>query len=464
MRVMRQLSLFLLMIGLTSSAFANSGPVYWEGYPSTQVLAVDREATLEVKSENLIFDFTGNEGVSYNLTGDVQATYEFYNPLSEAQEVAMAFPFIGSLRNLKQEEMLITQDGEVLDYVLRLGGPVPRGNPEEPLPKQRLPFEGILQDIKTRPTAEEKAFLQREGRVYTFEVTPASEEPVNFAVDFNFKAADTQVLTSGFNRYERRDDETRIASWCRGRSVLEIFVIGEGVDFDIAGFADGALEKPTEGFTWEVTDRSENLQGYLEKILLETFLLEEDEILEETVGMLGRRLRENFPLWGGYASEMDFSYDLEQERMMVLLYEVALEAESVSEVTVNYRTRATMDHTRSLEPQYTVEYLLNPAGYWQAFEDLSIEILTSDELPYLVESTLDFKSGGKNRYTAYFKSLPEEDLVFTLYGKEQVTLYDEVAGGLKRHFGYFFPLFAGGLVLGGLVLVLLLLRRKKEQS
>ncbi|HOC09677.1 MAG TPA: hypothetical protein PKN88_09140, partial [Bacillota bacterium] len=48
-----------LIISLSSSAFANSGPTYWQGYPSAGMMAVDGNCPISVVGEDLVFDFSG---------------------------------------------------------------------------------------------------------------------------------------------------------------------------------------------------------------------------------------------------------------------------------------------------------------------------------------------------------------------------------------------------------------------
>ncbi len=439
----------LTVIAMAPPAYGNAGPAFWEAYPSHQLLVVDEEASLEVKGERLVFDFSRAQGNAYDLRGEVRADYDFFNPLTEVQRVKMAFPLIGSIRDFGPGAVTITQAGHKIDFEILPGGAVSRVDSLEDFESDRILFENVLQTVSRGPDPATKALLEAQGRVYTFKVAPAGEDPVNFVLDFTFSEAATQVLTTGFNRYERRDDQVRIASWSRQEETLKVFVLGEPVDFEVKAFADGALEVPTGAFTYTVAESvegvSHHLGGILENLLIQESVVPGDRIIE----VLGKRLMENFSTQGGYSSDMDFSYDLELDRMMLLLYEVTLEPLATQEVGVAYQARATMDHRESLSPKYTVTYLLNPAGYWRSFENLSIEVLTSEDLPYMIDSSLPFEAEGDYRYGARFEVLPEKDLYFTLYEKESLTLFDQGAGRFAGHFGYFtLPV----LVLGGLVL------------
>ena len=104
------------------------------------------------------------------------------------------------------------------------------------------------------------------------------------------------------------------------------------------------------------------------------------------------------------------------------------------------------------EPQYTYDYILNPARNWKDFKNLNIKIIAPEEAPYIINSSIELKKDDNNIYTAYLEKLPEEDFFFTLYSKKKVSLSDSVQGYLNRNFGYFTP-----IVVVAAVLILLLL-------
>ena len=110
-RVIRLIVVDLLIFSFTV-VFANSGPVYMTGLPSSGVLAVDKE--------NLTFDFSGEEK-HYAPIGIVTAEYEMVNPTNDYLTVQMAFPYIGNLGSASNENIKITVDNEELPYEVYLG-------------------------------------------------------------------------------------------------------------------------------------------------------------------------------------------------------------------------------------------------------------------------------------------------------------------------------------------------------
>ncbi|MGD9567921.1 MAG: DUF3795 domain-containing protein [Sedimentibacter sp.] len=79
-----------LLISSFSLAFANSGPTYWQGYPSSDIMTVDKNSPIEVKSEDLTFDFSHEANHSYSVRANVIAEYEMVNPTNETHFVQMA--------------------------------------------------------------------------------------------------------------------------------------------------------------------------------------------------------------------------------------------------------------------------------------------------------------------------------------------------------------------------------------
>ncbi|HHY05244.1 MAG TPA: hypothetical protein GX534_08680, partial [Thermoanaerobacterales bacterium] len=48
----------IFLVFCCGAAFANSGPVFWQGYPSSEIMSIENDSPIEVKKENLVFDFS----------------------------------------------------------------------------------------------------------------------------------------------------------------------------------------------------------------------------------------------------------------------------------------------------------------------------------------------------------------------------------------------------------------------
>jgi hypothetical protein len=467
-RQLRLMVFTVVMLVFSSAALANSGPVYWRGYPSSGIMSIEKDSPLIIKEENLVFDFSGCDYSDFSIKGKVTAAYEMLNPTNETQVVQMAFPFVGRLDNLSRDDLVIIVDDREWTYDLYAGEMVEgSGNPWEEEGKVNFDFASILNSLTNKTYQAENFATNEKGKLYLFEVRPTTEQRVNFAVDFCFEAEKTKVLTKGFNRYERNETQTRIAAWCSEPRRLEILVLGEDIEPVVNVFTDGELKERTELFYSHLSIREVELKPYLLELVNESTRAKGDDLLSETqlynlyAASLDRCLGRNM----GYGSEDDLFALENHQRIFTLVYTVEFPPRSTKKVSVRYRTAGTMDRRKTASPLYSYDYILNPAENWRGFERFKLKIITPEEAPYIVESSIALVKGENNVYTASLAGLPEEDLSFILYKKEKVRFYDKFFGEVQIVFRYLAPLFL--CLLGVIILVIisvLLLKRKRRNG
>lgn len=165
----------------------------------------------------------------------------------------------------------------------------------------------------------------------------------------------------------------------------------------------------------------------------------------------------------GVCTEGDIISETWAPRIITLVYSVKFPKNSKKEISVSYKTNGTMDRRETAEPQFTYDYILNPARNWKGFKNLNIKIITPEEAPYIVTSSIELNKEDNNVYTAYSEELPEEDFSFTLYSKEKVTLSDRTEGYLNRTFGYFTPIVIGFVLLIAVIVILLIVKTRKRK-
>lgn len=462
-----------VMATLSIPVFANSGPVFWQGYPSSDVMSIEENSPIAIKNENLVFDFSDTNGLSYALSGEVTASYEMANPTNETQSVQMAFPFIGKLDNLLAKEIAINADGHELPYDIYIGDVVnSHGSPFQKEEDASFDFASIIETITDETYKAENFSENEKGKHYLIEVKPTTDQRINFAVDFNFDSEKTKVITTGFNRYEADGVNTRIAAWCYESRTLEIFVLGENIDFKINGFTDGELEEKTDLFNYEILNQEVELKPYLlEYIKKNTHAQSEDPSIKNELynkesynnqlyNLYAKSLDQTFSNRGGYSCEYDLIEKENYERILTLVYTVEFPPNSTKEVSVGYRADGTMDKTQTSKPLYTFDYILNPAKNWGGFNNLNIKIITPQQAPYVLTSNIELarEENEDNKdgyvYTATLPTLPDEDFSFTIYSAEEITLLDKIQGKLNISFGYLAPLVVGAIVIIIIVLII----------
>ncbi len=450
------------MLSFPTAILANSGPTYWQGYPSSDIMLVEENSPITVKNEDLVFDFSDDES-GHTISGKVTATYEMVNPTDEQLSVQMAFPFVGRVDELSPDDITIMVDSNPVPYDLFIGDTVDSYGASIEDREPSFDFKDIVNTI-TDELYKAENFTEKElGKLYMIEVKPTTDQRINFAVDFDF--AKTKVLTYGFNRYERDGKKVRIAAWCYETEVLQIYVLGEDIGLNINAYTDGELSKKTDLFTHQISTKEVELKTYLMEYIKNNNYRETNNIFSDTqlYNLYAKALDRNFT--SGYSSEHDLLGEGYYQRILTLVYTVEFPANSEKEVSVSYRTSGTMDRRETADPLYTFDYILNPAKNWKDFKNLYIEIIPPQKAPHIVKSSIEFTKGEKNTYTATLAELPEDDLSFTLYAHEKITLLDKIQGKLRRSFGYFIFLAIDAIafLIIGIIIVILVLRRKKNK-
>ncbi|WZL74562.1 hypothetical protein QBE52_07685 [Clostridiaceae bacterium 35-E11] len=453
-----------VMLYFFTTAFANSGPVFWQGYPSSDIMSIEDNSPIRVENESLVFDFSDTDNSPHTISGKVTATYEMFNPTNELRSVEMAFPFVERLDRLLPEDVVITADDRALSYDIYIGDVVNSyGNLLEEDKKASFDFASIVSTI-TDNLYTAKHFTENEkGRLYSINVKPTTDQRINFAIDFSLDYEKTKVLTNGFNRYERDDIKTKIAAWCYEPEILEVFVLGEDIELKINAYTDGELKKKTDLFSYQISTQEVEVKPYLMEYIKNNTNGQNDGMISDAqlYNLYAKSLDKYFTKNRGYSSEHDLIAQENYERILTLVYTVQFPQNSKKEVSVSYRTSGTMDKTETAKPLYSFDYILNPAENWSDFKNLNIEIIPPQEAPYIVKSNIELLKGENKVYTAALADLPEEDLSFTLYGDEKITGLDKANGSLQNRFGYFTSLVIGAiaLLIIGTTMVVTVLKR-----
>ncbi len=465
----RGLSFVIVGILFFMMVLANSGPVFWQGYPSSEVMSIEENSPIIVKNENLVFDFSDNDDSHYTISGKVTAAYDMVNPTNESLSVNMAFPFVGVMEKLSGDDIVITADGSTIPYTIYAGDVVNNhGSPRDDEKGASFEFADILGNITDIPYKAESFRENEKGKLYTLHVRPTTDQRINLAVDFRLDHRKTKVLTRGFNRYEREAEKTRVASWCYEPEVLEIYVLGEDIDLNINAYSDGELSKKTDLFDCRSFKQEVDLRTYLMSYIEKETDIDNSVISDaQLYNLYAEALDRYFTKHMGFCSEHDLMAQRNYERIFTLVYTVEFPPEEEKEVSVTYNTSGTMDMRETSKPLYTFDYILNPAENWKDFKNLNINIIPPEKAPYIVRSSIDLIKGEDNIYSAVLADLPEEDLFFTLYEDSEITILDKVAGKLHKSFGYLYPFAVGIFILAAGIItgvVFKLLRRQRYDS
>jgi len=452
-----------LLIFSFSLVYANSGPVFWQGYPASDIMTVDRNSPIEVKNENLTFDFSDGNNDSFSVTANVTAEYEMTNPTNETHSVQMAFPFVERLDNINYDDIKITADGKVLPYEVYIGESVNsyeksfKENKEE-----NFDFYEIVNTMSS-DMYEAKSFTADEiGKLYSIEIKPTTNEGIDFTVDFSYDHDKTNILIKNFNSFNRNDGKVSIASGCYEPQIAEIYVLGEDIDFNIKGYTIGSSKEETNLFTYEILEKEVDVNTYLLDYIKNYYRTNFEHISDiQLFNLYASALDKYFLNNMGFCSEHDIFAESGYERIITLVYTAEFLQTSDKKLSVSYKTSGTMDKRNTSSPKFSFDYILNPAENWNSFNNLNIKIITPPEAPYIIDSSIGFNKVEGNIYTATLESLPEDDLSFTLYSKEKVTLFDKIEGRINRNFGYFAPVVIGIIIILIVIVIKMIARKFK---
>lgn len=426
--VLLLLPVFLLV--LIHPSFANSLPVYWQGYPSIEVLTVDKNSPIEVKSEHLLFDLSAFNKQEYTISGRVTATYEMFNPTDENVTVQMAFPFISKVNNFSKEDISILADNVNIPFDIYIGETVESYGAPVDLENISLDFSKLTETI-TAGHYQGKNFSETdEGILYTFEVEPKIEEGMHFSVEFTeFDKNSTKIVADSFNSIAVGQNHMKVSGWCLEKTTFEVFILGKQTDFKIEAYTDGSHREKTDKFTCSVSQKVVNVKSFIEDMIEKVRAKEEysainpnnilnidrSQIYRMYISAMDKALSQN-----AFATYGDLAGQFTVNRLIFLVYSVQFHPNSSRTVSVSYDTIGTMDTRKTSKPLYTFTYFLTPARYWASFRNLDIEIITPSQAPYIVQSSIDLENIKPGHYVANLSSLPENNLFFTIHSDKEI--------------------------------------------
>jgi hypothetical protein len=441
----------------TQPVWANAGPTYWHGYPLSEILVVDENCPVEVAEEKLLLDFSQGSKGDHTVRGQVMASYQMVNPTDDRLSVQMAFPFVNSIMGFSPEDVAITVDGNPVPFDLFLGSQrVNDGYRIEP-DEVSFAFGNILETLNVRDYRPEAFAPDEKGTLYTVEVSPMSEQEINFAVEFTLEQDQTKVLINGFNRYGIQGSSVRIAAWCDRQETLEIFVLGDKPDFSFRGYIDGELTEETNLFSYEIITEEVGLKSYVLRKAKERLQPWPEGLTEQLYNIYSEALDRQFANNRGFIEVYDFLSEDRRDRVMIMVYTVDFPANSERNVSVSYQGVGTMDRRETRQPVYSFQYLLNPAQHWGSFGNLEIEVITPEEAPYIIDSSIPLTQERVGYYTAKLDRLPEGDFLFSIYHKEKISPLEQVFRRLEalKYLAFFFAPFIIPVILIGIVAALI---------
>lgn len=456
------LGIIMVMFSLRLT-YANAGPIIAEEDPVFTMMPAGT-TEIVVEEELLVFDFRKDDPYSV----DIQAVYTMKNGTDTTVNQKMMFPLITIPASNFLNSVSISVDGKPVGFeAMRLQDYTesqrisPLHNYDDYITRANMLDMNELLTTWNKSDNELNYFnLDDEIQLITFNA-PRQNERYEISIDYQINPAISKLMASGFTFHSRDNKGTgSFGKWIQNIEneeniqKIEFYVLGEPIDeeqlkFPASVTMNSKTIKAGKLIDHWVEERIHNEPAKNEEEYVDYLVRKIDNFIasDEVVAQLNDDILEPY-FYHSYVG--------------ALIYDVNFAPGSVREITVEYTARASRDRTDTSRYGALVAYLLNPAREWKDFKDLTIHIYPHHEQPYLLESSLALEENQHDgSYTAYYETLPEENLVFRMYHR------DKAETGLLKTFSnpYILLLIIPvGLVLAvlGVVTLVVVLALKKN--
>ena len=441
------LSVVLISLGVQTTIFANSAPVYWKGYASYESMVIDENTEVEILHEDLTFDFT--EGI-YDNHGIVTAKYMMHNTSNQQQTIKMAFPFLLGFNEIQTNQIFVTQNEKNVPTKIYLTNmPISVKDEESYHYEIDYTFENIASSIKNGYIESEFIKADTPCKRYTFKQSASDKENnrSKFAFSVNIKSDKTKIVIENFSNYNDSEDEYIGTFECEeGYESISILVFGDDIDFKVTGYFDSKGKEVTKDFSHQIVEEEldpiNELKNLAKERIYDNELKEDEHFVSQVYNQMIRQIDAEF---GNRSSQLEY-YNFDSE-IAVIYYEVEFLPDETIPVSVSYITQGSMNRKETETPLYQYLYLFEPAKYWKDFGDIDISVRTSKEVPFLVESSLKFTKYVENMYSYYSENLPLEPLEFSLHDEETVDRMSSFEVYMERSFPYILVIISPFLII-----------------
>jgi len=449
----RLLSVVALLFIMPFAVTANSGPATWHSSPISEGFSVDEETQIEVLSEQLTFEMP-YEPMGENLINlHTTAVYEMHNTSLEEELVTMAFPFVGRMTEVSKEGIVITVDGELVDFNIYPGEQVHGSNSGyDTGDYYNFDFETTIGNIND--AAYWSYFLNEEIEGTHFALHAAINSPsMKVRVTMPVSSESVKAIAVGPTNTFSEGGNLYFEGLCTRDKPFDIFIFGGEATIQVVAFENHEEQRGLDSSNYEVTQLATDYKTFYD-VAIDPKAKEAFQYLEESLGKTSAFDRNNrytiltklfkealsAPSTKSItASETNKYIDqFSPDRYMTLVYEVPFEGDALKEVSVSTTTLASYDTKSSDLVLYSFDYILSPAARWKDFKNLTIDIRTDKVMGGMRDSSLEFERVADDYYTIFFTELPDQELKITFEGpviKDPDDLAEDKTLSIKEKYG-----------------------------
>ncbi len=429
-------SLVMVLIVILSGilVYGNSGPVTWFQYPGISMITIDEDTPISVLNEELHFDFSNGEHDDFSLIGEVSAKYRMKNTGEEDINSRMVFPFIKNMWGVEKDQIEVLIDGNPIDYKIHYGDTASSISAYGKF-DESIELKDILKSVTDEKYIPKNYGYDERGILYRIHLKSDREESMHVVANFQTESGRSRIIAKGNNSYEYNEtNEFSVGTWLgEEKRIMEIYSFDEDLTINISGYQSGHPEADeVNDFWYEI----EEIEIDIEHYLIDFIDADTDEFIGYNVpddkNVFYKALDQALERERFISEDQIFSL-LIASRYVLIAYEVPFEAFEEKTVEIRYPTLGSMDKRKTINPTYTYNYFLHPAKYWKDFQNLTIRITPSKDYPYVLQSNLLLNKETDGTYVGTFDTLPEEDLSFTLYEKEEITSSEKIRNAIDNN-------------------------------
>ncbi len=423
-KVLKVFILTGLLFGISSmSVFANSGPTFWYGTDSYNIIMRDN-CPLVVEKEILTFDvynqlddyYSENDAEKFkNYTDKFTAEYTFYNPTDKDLTAQLAFP-MGAM------PQYVNLERDMSEYSVSLNGAEIEKEIRYTKSDDYYEFDYSSEVIKLADGYIKDDFYSPDMLVTKYTLVPHTDEEIDYQREMRISwdgnnSEYTRIMPLGFSGYKWEEGKkAEFSTNIERKNNAVIYAIGQPLEsFPEYSFYD----------SWK--DDAKQIEGSLE-------ILEEQTTLEQVLTELCKNLNTNWNVspmdtYNMFVSSMAVTddyyenigiintenvYYYKQNLICWYLYEITVPAGETVTNTVTAPLYPNID-LRFTPYKYNYTYLLSPAKEWARFKDIEININTPF---YILETNQDIFEKTEEGYIYKGIGLPDGELEFTLCASE----------------------------------------------
>ena len=446
--------LIIILNGTLVFADSNSSVVKWDAYPSFQLLEVDKNSSIKINEENLIFDFsTKNNSTLGSPKVSISASYGLINKSLEKGKAPFAFSKVGTVNELLRENMDLRVDNTPINYNVHLGTLAEYFEVDENGMSENYNTNHILNSISYGQYLPKHFSKDDNGKLYTIKFDLSGIEDLKTNEDellldklsenedkvenytptgkirlaFNFDREKTNILTKNFYGTSKYSNGViELTGYSDDFKNLEIFVLGEDIkEFSFLTYVDGILLEENQNSIYAISTSEQSLKSYLMSYIDTNYPILGNEFLdannEKIYDIYVQLLDECFSRYYGCLSIIDLIKYGNHERMITLEFEVELDPHSEKNISLNYNNIGSYNKTETYSPIYTYKYITDLNKNWEDFNQINVKVITPKEAPYIIDSNFNLTKGNENTYVSEFKSPQSADLYFSLYKDETIS-------------------------------------------